>query len=348
MLRYSIAAALLVALLGACGPTDSDTLGTAGDATATGDGDGNGSGSTTGGDGTGAPPDGPDGPPPPPDTPESDTCDRMDILFVIDDSISMAQEQRNLVDNFPGFIDVLDAYRTGDGAPLDYRVGVTTTGRTFNKFLRTASGDFPNGSFTGADGALQSDCGMTRPWIEGADADPATTFSCIAEVGIGGPTDEMPLAATQLALGARIADGTNAGFVRDDALLALVILTDEDDCSTTGDTFTVDGRVQSDRNGACTPGRPVELQDLEQTMGFLDDLKVEPGRWALAVIAGPGPDVCQSTFGDAIPAHRLLELVDMKSPRASFSSLCEGDLTGALADALETFDAACRSFPPVE
>ncbi len=278
----------------------------------------------------------------------AETCNRMDILFVIDDSISMAQEQSNLAANFPGFIQVLDAYRTSTDEPLDYRVAVTTTGISYDKFLRTGGQDYANGSATGDDGAFRTGCGMNRRWLERGDTDVAGTFSCVAEVGVGGPTDEMPLAATQLALSARVADGTNAGFVRDDALLAIVVLTDEDDCSVTGDRFTVDANVAPMPNAACSVGRPVELTDLADHIGFLDQLKGNPGRWALAAIAGPGPDVCNSSFGDAIPANRLLDLVERKQPRASFSSLCDGDLTGALADALNTFDEACRSFPPIE
>ena len=48
-------------------------------------------------------------------------CSKMDLLFVIDNSGSMQQEQTNLIANFPTFISVLDA------SGLDYRVAVTTT-----------------------------------------------------------------------------------------------------------------------------------------------------------------------------------------------------------------------------
>jgi len=315
----------LVACACACGPTvrgdDDDDVGAGGDA-ATGGGDG---GDTL-----------------------DDTCRRMDILFVIDDSISMAQEQRNLAENFPGFIRVLDDYRTSAGTPLDYHVAVTTTGRTYDKFLRNGGMDYANGHADGADGGLPLRCGMSRRWLERGDADVSGTFACIAAVGIGGPTDEMPLATTRLALEARVADGTNAGFLRDDALLAIVVLTDEDDCSTSGGRFTVDGAVPVAGAGACVPGRPVELTDVAETIGFLDGLKGDPGRWATAVIAGPGPQTCNSGFGDAIPATRLLDLVARKQPLASFSSVCEGNLTHGLADAIATFDRACQAFPPID
>ena len=53
-------------------------------------------------------------------------CSKMDLLFVIDNSGSMGQEQTNLIANFPAFIAVLEA------SGLDYRVAVTTTARDYN------------------------------------------------------------------------------------------------------------------------------------------------------------------------------------------------------------------------
>ena len=42
-------------------------------------------------------------------TPDVEGCEAIDILFVVDDSGSMQQEQDNLADNFPKFIEVLEA-----------------------------------------------------------------------------------------------------------------------------------------------------------------------------------------------------------------------------------------------
>ena len=39
-------------------------------------------------------------------------CDKMDILFIVDNSGSMSEEQTNLAQNFPKFIDVLSTYMT--------------------------------------------------------------------------------------------------------------------------------------------------------------------------------------------------------------------------------------------
>ncbi len=264
-------------------------------------------------------------------------CDKMDILFVIDNSGSMAEEQENLAANFPLFIDVLDAFQTEIGSQIDYRVAVTSTGRDMSWTEELLPGfPFP-ASQTGENGALLQRCDMPRPWLERADPDVASTFACAAELGSSGANIEMPLYAVKLAFGDRIADGTNAGFLREDALLAIVILTDEDDCSREDDGFTL--------TGFQTPCD--SLEPVAPYKQFLDDLTGAPGRWAVAVIAGPGPGECSSGFGSAQEAFRLQELVDMAGDTGVFSSICEGDLTGALEQALGTFETACEGFPPI-
>ena len=39
-------------------------------------------------------------------------CNKMDIVFVVDDSGSMAEEQTNLATNFPMFAQLLSHYQT--------------------------------------------------------------------------------------------------------------------------------------------------------------------------------------------------------------------------------------------
>jgi hypothetical protein len=275
-----------------------------------------------------------------PDAAEAQACTKMDFVFVIDNSGSMGEEQVNLAANFPQFIQIIDQFQTSTGEPLDYRVAVTSTGRDitysisippFPPIVETEPGD---------NGAFQQRCTMTRRWLERTDPDVATTFACAAQLGTEGPGIEMPLYAVELALGDRIADGTNAGFLRDDALLAIVILTDENDCSRRDDNFNVTDTELCEASPALI--QPQEIVD------FLDGLKQARGRWATAVIAGPGPGQCSSTFGDAAEAARLRTFVAQTGQNAVFSSICEGDLAGALEDAINTFDAACQTFPDVD
>jgi hypothetical protein len=264
----------------------------------------------------------------------------MDILFVVDDSGSMSEEQSNLATNFPQFINVLDNYTTSSGDALDYRVAVTTTGRDVQYTISVGGFTLPFDE-RGDNGAFRQDCGMTRRWLERGDSNVGSTFACAAEVGTGGPSLEMPLEVINMAFTDRMTDGTNQGFLRDDALLAIVVLTDEDDCSRTDNNFT----IQSD---ACDASSQPELVDISNYLAFLDNLTGDRGRWAMAAIAGPGPGSCTSNFGDAIEAQRLKSFVNMAGSNAVFSSICDGDLATPLAQALDTFDAACQNFPPID
>jgi len=270
--------------------------------------------------------------------PKADECQKMDIVFVIDDSGSMSEEQSNLAANFPKFVKVLDDFKTKSGSKVDYRLAVTTTGRDLNYSIELPGfGTLPQNE-KGDNGAFRDtkSCGATKRWVDKSDANVASTFSCLAKTGTGGASIEMPLYALKLALNDRVADGTNKGFLRDDALLATVILTDEDDCSREDNNFT----IKTDACDTMPNVRPVA-----DYAAMLDTAAKGPGRWATAVIAGE--KACKSSFGDAVEAKRLKDFVSIAGKNGTFSSICDGDLTVALEKALATFDAACKNFPGV-
>jgi hypothetical protein len=279
------------------------------------------------------------------DNATADQCQKMDIVFVVDDSGSMKEEQSNLASNFPKVIELLNSFRTKGGAQLDWRAAVTTTGRTVTysvvpPALPSIPGlpplptqTIPPTTEPGDDGAYRDACGGTQRWVERNEPGAAQRVACLAQVGTAGPSVEMPLESLSLALGDRVVDGTNAGFLRDDALLAVVILSDEDDCSRKDDNFEIEG------DEICSNAVPVV-----EYAKMLDTVQGQ-GRWATAVIAGETS--CASAFGSAAEAVRLKEFVSMAGENGSFSSICSGDLTTALSNALSTFDAACRKFPGV-
>jgi hypothetical protein len=254
-------------------------------------------------------------------------CSKMDLLFVIDNSGSMGQEQANLIANFPQFIAVLDA------SGLDYRVAVTTTGRNYSYTMGTPFGNLPQNITGGDDGTMlkPAACNMTNRWIDKADPDPAGTFSCLANVGTNGPGNEMPLGAVKDAFGPRMTDGTNLGFRRADALLGVVVLTDEDDCS-------------YEQSVTLSFGQSLCSAQMEPTINyklFLDSYAGGPSRWATAIIAGPGPGSCSSSFGNADDAVRLKEFKSHVGTNATFSSICDGDLSVSLMEAMNLFQSAC-------
>jgi hypothetical protein len=185
---------------------------------------------------------------------------------------------------------------------------------------------------TGDNGAFKDSCGSSARFLQSTDPSVESVLSCRANVGIDGPGIEMPMLMAKYALSERIADGTNGDFIRPDALLAIVYLTDEDDQSTTQDNFTID----------LTGNPPVDWNPQDE-VDFLDQLKGDRSRWAAAAIAGDGN--CSSSFGDAVDATRLKQFVQLANgngtTQAVFSSICDGDLTIGLKAALDTFQAAC-------
>lgn len=303
-------AALAFAAIMACGGSDDGSVFGAEDRAPTNDG-GNTSRNRFGNDGT--PDSGSDG------GQNADECTKMDIVFGIDNSGSMGEEQQNLADNFPKFAEVIDAYKTKSGKALDYRVAVTTSDD------RQGQGAFGAARARSA----PEDCiaGPMRPWLERADGDVASAFACRARYGTTGSGIERPLESILLSVTDRIADKTNTAngesFLRKEALLAFVLITDEDEGSSSG------------RNLA----RPMA----EYPKAF-DALMGERGRWAAAVIAGETR--CTSPgFGSALEAKNLKGFIEDVGSNGVFASICTGDLTSGLTKALATFDRACKNFP---
>lgn len=247
------------------------------------------------------------------------TCEQMDVLFVIDNSASMQQEQQNLSDNFDRFVESLRRFQEGT---VDFRIGVTTT-------------QFPNlGSELGviaapAWGALLKLEGMTEPWLSSSDPELTTKFRALATVGTDAVLDEQPLKAMRSALVDRIADGSNASFLRPNALLALVVLTDGDDLSKEGES--------DDFNSNSAGPIPVS-----RFISAFDSIKGRRGYWSAAVFAGGTAPTCTSRFGSALFAARLQDFVDLSGRNAVFSSICDGDLSAGLDSALATFSDACE------
>lgn len=168
----------------------------------------------------------------------------VDILFVIDDSPSMADKQANLRTNFPNFINVLN---TIQGGLPDVHIGVVTTDMG-SKGTQDAAPGNPIGqpgnggcSGTGDGGNLQTfGAPVTSAFISDikqTDGSRTTNYTgTLSDVfgmmatgaGAGGCGFEQPLEAMKKALNN---NPQNAGFLRPDAYLAVIFIADEDDCS---------------------------------------------------------------------------------------------------------------------
>jgi hypothetical protein len=166
----------------------------------------------------------------------------LDLLFLIDDSPSMADKQANLADNFPKFIDVL---RSIPGGLPNVHIGVAVSDMgtqgpppTFGPSIGGGAAGTCSG--IGKDGALQKSAAVNDVFISDI-ADPvtgkrspnytgdlATVFGDIAKgAGAKGCGFEQHLAAAQRAL----TNPANGDFVRPNAYLGIIIIADEDDCS---------------------------------------------------------------------------------------------------------------------
>jgi hypothetical protein len=167
----------------------------------------------------------------------------VDILFVVDDSGSMADKQANLKSNFPKFIEVLN---TIQGGLPDVHIGVVTSDVGVNgeddAAPGTAVGTVGNGGCAGTGkggnltvsgapvtGTFLSDIKQSDgSRVTNYTGDLATVFGQMATVGATGCGFEQHLQAMRRALEN---NPSNAGFLRADAFLAVIFLADEDDCS---------------------------------------------------------------------------------------------------------------------
>lgn len=173
----------------------------------------------------------------------------VDILFVVDDSGSMADEQMRIAENFDAFLDRLS---TVPGA--DYRIAVVSTDLDSPNGVRrgevtftwqTTEPYFVQGSNKNDPGepGVCTDVGIDHGCFRGPDPDrriitsgmtrdeQLAAFRQNVQIGSCGSGTEQGLAAAVAALGQTGGTGCNAGFLRQDANLVLVFVTDEEDAS---------------------------------------------------------------------------------------------------------------------
>jgi hypothetical protein len=129
----------------------------------------------------------------------------VDILWVVDNSSSMADEQQALSENFSHFYEYLESN------PIDYHIGVISTD-VYN----------PNHA-----GRLLGEPAYIHP----NTPDSASVFANNIKVGTLGKGDEQGFEAALAALSAPLNSSHNAGFVRSAAHLFIIFVSDEDDHS---------------------------------------------------------------------------------------------------------------------
>lgn len=203
-----------------------------------------------------------------------------DILFVIDNSCSMVHEQDQLTRNFGSFIQIADS------GLLNYQIGVTTTDVS-------AGDDSEIGRLVPTDGPA-ADRLVTRASLPSA----LDAFVRIARVGIEGSGDERGLAAARLAVSEALLAGPNFGLLRDNALLSVIIISDEFDQSPEEDVGVYADALVAAKGG-------------------------DPSRVSVSAVVGP-PGGCDSPGGGrAFPAPRYTEMA--RRLNGAIESVCAGD-----------------------
>lgn len=129
----------------------------------------------------------------------------IDILWVVDNSSSMKEEQQELAEHFGSFFHFINQ------SEADFHIGVISTD-VYDPAHR--------GRLLGA-----------IPIISRATPSPDQVFAANVQVGITGKGDEQGFTAASLALSEPLISSENAGFLREAASLYVIFVSDEDDHS---------------------------------------------------------------------------------------------------------------------
>jgi hypothetical protein len=287
----------------------------------------------------------------------------VDLLFVIDNSNSMGEEQNALTDLYmDGFLRALEA---AHGSRPDLHIGVISSD------LGAGTDQLPGCAMSDR-GVLQNrGCAQVsdRYLVDLDDGAGGRTVnytgtltsavSCIARLGTLGCGFEQHLGSLRRALDPATVE--NAGFLRDDAALAIVILADEDDC-TAIDTRLYDAAQTQlgpqtsyrcfEHGVVCTPDEPRQgpkagcrprsgspwTADVVAIADYVKSRK-PPGWVAVTTIVGPSQPVvvgtdpftpanltlepsCVSQDGLAAPAIRLEAFAAQFPSRHNAGSIC--------------------------
>jgi hypothetical protein len=272
---------------------------------------------------------------------------KVDILFMVDDSSSMAPIQAQLAAGFSQFMTALEAL---PGGTPDLHLGVVTSsmGAGRNPSILHCTGvdgagndggklhNEPVGSscagvtLTDRYLSVRTDSAAGQRVTNFGAGSLADAFACIAAVGDQGCGFEQQLSSVRHALDPALAPPENAGFLRSDAFLAVVLVTNEDDCSvpaesdlfdaTTGTLgplqsyrcneyghlCMIDGKLQRPPRDketgelqGCRSAEDGRLDRVADFVAFLKGLKADPARVFFAAVAGPPTPYSVELYDDS-------------------------------------------------
>lgn len=144
---------------------------------------------------------------------------KVDVLFVVDNSGSMLEEQQKLATRLSSFVDTING--------IDWQIGITTTD------IDTTSSFATMGRLVTLAHTNAKILTRNTPNYEDVFLDTITAYGTPPDCEVNGRScpsgNEQPLQAMRLAVGKRQTD--NAGFFRDGADFVSIVLSDEDEMS---------------------------------------------------------------------------------------------------------------------
>lgn len=299
----------------------------------------------------------------------------LDVLWVIDDSPSMAAEQEKIVAESAAFFAGLQARR------VDYHIGVVTTDPASGGVLEAHGG----AAVPGCDGCRY--ISRAVPCADpAADCPASDVFEGLVRVGVAGSPSERGLETAAAALGLTVVDGStglpvidplsgrpvrevppdNRGFLREEADLVLVLVSDEDEgLKEAGVPVRYYQRLfsllkaRSDQRVllSAITGWPVEGQGFEGIvpaeaicgqLGALADLDRTNDDGALEILRGYRGKPCvdevepDAEYARAEPGLRYVELACAMGGQVA--SICARDYRASLARLTESALQLGRSF----
>ena len=223
------------------------------------------------------------------DTFYQELSNQVDILWVVDNSVSMGDEQEELANRFGEFIAAM-----GD-VGLDWQIAVVTTD------MEEAD---QSGRIQGGPLILTPSTGNYE-----------NKFKNLATgVGLDGSDKEAGIDAAFQALTDPLVNTDNAGFVRDGAKLSVIYLSDENDCTNRGALAGMDG-------SACY-SEPDLLVPVADLIAEYQTLKEDPNMLKVSAIVGP--EVSEGCAG-AVPGFRYRTMAEAFGGLSA--SICEDDFS---------------------
>ena len=273
-------------------------------------------------------------------------CEKIDLLFVIDNSGSMQTEQNNLIAAFPEFASTIQQVLPDAS---DLHIAVTTTddlglqpgafGQDAQPFaedpcMNQLGGLVDRATPPDGNSGYGAPCGFGsgERYMTNSPA-LAEEFACAAAVGVHGNGLERHADALINALDPT--DACSAGFVRDDALLVIVVITDEDDDWSEPDISDVQARVDQ------------WYAAIEAVEGGVETNVV------FTLISGGSPPwgTCPPfdlNDPDTAKESDVLSALARRFTNVFEADVCAPGYVDVFADAIGVIETACDEFVPIE